>query len=127
MLRGVHHAGDTANRKQRDKANPEIHRGREADGPLGHRRHPIEYLDSRRDPDQQGREREDTIGDWPHPHREQVVRPYSEAEHADEDPRVHHHRVSEQRLAGRNKVFQWRNQILLVDVVHRFPRGAHAG
>ena len=45
-------------------------------------------------------EREDRVSNRAHAHGEHVVRPHAESEETDEDTRVHHDRITKQRLAG---------------------------
>src|SRR5690606_41309509 len=53
---------------------------------------------ARRYGDEHRHQPEHRVGNRAHANAEHVVRPHSEAKEPDEDPRIHHHRVAEERL-----------------------------
>ena len=92
-------AGQPAHREQGDEAEREQHRGLELDPAAPQGGEPVEDLHPGRDRDQHGGEREERVRERTQTDREHVVAPHPPAHEADEDPRVHHHRIAEQRLA----------------------------
>ena len=97
---GQRHPGDAADDEQKDEAAGEQHRGAEIDGTAPHGGQPTEDLDAGGHGDDQRRGDEISPRIGVQAGRVHMVRPYHEADDADENHGIGHAQVPEDRLPG---------------------------
>src|ERR1700686_715108 len=98
-----HDSSEACNQKLEEEGNAEQHRGLELDLSSPHGRQPVEDLDAGRNRNGHGRDHKKSVGRCAHADSEHMVGPYAHADEPDRDGRSHHHRVSEDRLAGEDR------------------------
>src|SRR5690606_20690536 len=92
--------GDTTCKEERHHTDGEQHRRCEPDVTLPKRGDVVEYLNSRRNCNNQRQQHEDRSQERVHPRHEHVVRPNHEGQYCDEQHRSHHRLIAEDGLAA---------------------------
>ena len=97
------HAGHAADGERDHERDRPQHRRLKAHAAGVHRQQPVEDFDARRHGDDHRHHAEEAVDVGARPHREEMVQPHHEGQHADRHRRDDHRAVAEQRFAGERR------------------------